>query len=130
MNLQFVLRNAAFAGVFLLSIGASRHASAATLTVNSTADTVAVDGQVTLREALNSANSDTDANEDVTASRDGDYATGGEDFINIVPPGFGMQTIVLGGSELSVQGKVTIFGITSSPSTGNAVPPPDSTSER
>lgn len=41
---------------------------AATLTVTSTADTIAVDGGVTLREAIESINAGANANADVVAS--------------------------------------------------------------
>ena len=48
-------------------------ASAAVITVTSTLDTVALDGVVTLREAINSAEANADANADVTATRTGGY---------------------------------------------------------
>src|SRR5687768_2392789 len=43
----------------------------ATLTVTGTGDTIAVDGAVTLREAITSANNNASVNDDVVA--DGDY---------------------------------------------------------
>ncbi len=55
-------------------------AHAATITVDSSGDTIAVDGQVTLREAITSANNNAHVNSDVTALRVNPY---GSDLINI-----------------------------------------------
>src|SRR5919107_3792133 len=50
---------AALAAGLTMSVVLARPAQAATLTVNSLADTTANDGQCTLREAITSANTDT-----------------------------------------------------------------------
>ena len=60
----------------------------ATITVTGTGDTIAVDGLVTLREAISSANSNTDLNADVVGV--GDY---GIDTINFNIAGTGVHTI-------------------------------------
>ena len=50
----------------------------AAVTVTGTGDTIAVDGVVTLREAIQSANTNADANADVTAQRSGTYLGSGD----------------------------------------------------
>jgi hypothetical protein len=69
----------------------------ATITVTSVADTVAVDGSVTLREAIASIDAGADADADVMADRTGAYQTGasGPDVIDFDIPGSGVQTIAL-----------------------------------
>jgi len=63
----------------------------AIITVTSTADTVAVDGVVTLREAILSVNAAADVNEDVTTNRFGAYGPSTTIHFNI--PGTGVHTI-------------------------------------
>ncbi len=86
----------------------------ATITVTSTADTEATDGFVTLREALDSMNAQSDVNADVTSNHaDGysdDAVTGTPDVINFNIAGAGVHTIAVTGSgEPSISG-VTING--------------------
>src|SRR6266851_7327692 len=64
-------------------------ASAATITVTGTGDTVAVDGAVTLREAITSINNAANVNADVVAV--GPYGTNDQIVFNI--PGTGLHTI-------------------------------------
>lgn len=71
----------------------------ATITVNSFADDMVVDGNVTLREAILAANTDT--------SVDGSVAGSGADTINFVPALAG-QTVNLNGTELAITETLTI----------------------
>ena len=73
----------------LLALAAMRPvAEAATITVTDTGDAIAVDGLVTLREAMTSANNNADVNADVVAA--GAYGT---DTINFNIAGTGVHTI-------------------------------------
>ncbi len=63
-------------------------AHAATITVTSNADTIAVNALVTLREAITSINAAADTNADVTANRVGAYGTSDTINFNITPTGF------------------------------------------
>jgi hypothetical protein len=73
----------------LLALAAMRPvAEAATITVTDMGDTVAVDGLVTLREAITSANNNANVNADVVAV--GPYGT---DTINFNIAGAGVHTI-------------------------------------
>ena len=65
-------------------------APAATITVTGTGDTIAVDGLVTLREAITSANNNASINSDVSAQSPGAY---GSDTINFNIAGAGVKTI-------------------------------------
>jgi uncharacterized repeat protein (TIGR01451 family)/CSLREA domain-containing protein len=87
----------------LIAAGATAGAAqAATITVNSLADTTATDAQCTLREALNNAN----GNSDTTG---GDCAAGsGADTIQFQAGLTG--SIVLGGTQLSITDSTTISG--------------------
>ena len=81
----------------------------ATIAVTGTGDTSAVDGVVTLREAITSVNDGVDVNADVLAS--GAYGTG--DTINFAIAGSGLQTINVTGSGLpDIVRRVTIDGFT------------------
>lgn len=84
----------------MLPLGASaRGVGSATITVNSTADTMAVDGQCTLREAIDNANANKQKNPDCAAGKGDDrivFSTGG--------------TIVLGDELPAVQDNLTIDG--------------------
>ena len=66
------------------------NAVAATITVTGTGDTIAVDGVVTLREAITSANNNASINSDVSAQSPGAY---GSDTINFNIAGAGVKTI-------------------------------------
>ena len=73
----------------VLALAVMRHGiEAATITVTGTSDTADVDGVVTLREAIYSANANLNFNADVVAS--GGY---GVDTINFNIPGAGVHTI-------------------------------------
>lgn len=73
------------------------------ITVNSPADSVAVDGLCTLREALTNANADSD-------TTGGDCPPGsGDDVIDFAVALQG-QTITLGGTELVISSNMTITG--------------------
>jgi titin len=75
--------------VALLQI--SGNAAAATITVTGTANTIAVDGSVTLAEAIASINAGSNTNADVVAS--GSYGT--NDTIAFAIPGAGAHTILV-----------------------------------
>jgi len=96
-----ILRNAGVA-LFLGSVllGTARKSEAATITVTSTADNTTADGQVTLREAIQAANTDT--------SVDGSTAGSGADTIAFAPTVTG--TITLGGTAITISSDVTISG--------------------
>ena len=83
-------------------------AHAATVTVTVTGDLVAVDGAVTLREALASINGGADLNADVVAI--GAYGT--DDRIEFVIPGAGVQTLQPGSSLPALAVPMTIDGYT------------------
>jgi len=80
---------------------------AATITVTGTGDTIAVDGAVTLREAITSANNNSNINADVVAS--GAYGT---DTINFNIAGAGVKTINVTAGLPTILGIVTINGYT------------------
>src|SRR5262245_19434965 len=77
----------------------------ATITVTGTGDTIAVDGLVTLREAIASANSDANVNTDVVAV--GAY---GADTINFNIAGAGVKTIIPATALPTITDQVTIDG--------------------
>src|SRR5689334_9363332 len=87
---------AGIAFVALLWLLHPLHTRAATITVNTTGDTIALDTFASLREAITSINNQADVNNDVTANRVGFYAsqTGGTpDVINFNISATGVQTI-------------------------------------
>jgi len=86
--LRRVTRNSLAGCALLLAITASATLQAATITVTSTGDTEQVDGFVTLREAVFSANANANINADVVAV--GPY---GADTINFNIAGPGVHTI-------------------------------------
>lgn len=90
-----------------------RLAHAATITVTSTADTIAADGQVTLREAITSANNNADLNADVTAHRSGAY---GNDTI-IFDPAVTPTITVVGNHLPAISDNLVISGSAISPLT-------------
>ncbi|HKV07553.1 MAG TPA: IPTL-CTERM sorting domain-containing protein [Thermoanaerobaculia bacterium] len=82
--------------VFTCALGAAWTAQAATITVNGTGDTVALDGSVTLREAIASFNGAANVNADVAPV--GSYGSGDTIAFNI--PGAGPHTILVGATPL------------------------------
>ena len=91
----------------------------ATITVTSAADTIAVDGKVTLREAITSINNGANVNSDVVAV--GAYGTNDTIVFNI--PGSGVQTINVTGSPLpSITRPVVIDGTTQTTNNGDTNP--------
>jgi hypothetical protein len=95
---------------FLLALGAVLPAltqAGATITVTGTGDTIAVDGVVTLREAITSANQNSNVNADVVAV--GVYGT---DTINFNIPGAGVKTINLTTSLPTLAAAIVIDGYT------------------
>ena len=90
----------------------------ATIAVTGTGDTIALDGVVTLREAITSVNGGAAVNADVVAS--GAYGT--NDTINFAIPGPGFQSITVTGSGLpAIVKTVTIDGFTQ-PGSGFGAP--------
>jgi hypothetical protein len=83
-------------------------ASAATIVVTGTGDTVAADGIVTLREAIASINAGANVNADVAAA--GIYGSG--DRINFAIPGAGVHTIALASALPTLAKPATIDGYT------------------
>ena len=96
-----------------------RAATAALVTVTGTGDTVAVDGLVTLREALTSVNGGANVNADVVAVA-GPYGT--VDTIQFTIPGAGPHTILVGATQLpTITQRVFMSGYTQPGSTGNTL---------
>jgi hypothetical protein len=91
-------------------------APAATLTVTGTGDTIAVDGLVTLREAITSANNDANVNADVIAV--GAYGT---DTIKFNIPGAGVKTIAPTSTLPAIIDPLTIDGYTQPGSSVNTL---------
>jgi hypothetical protein len=95
---------------------AAADAPAATITVTGTGDTIAVDGVVTLREAITSINNGANVNADVVPV--GAYGTNDQIVFNI--PGTGLQTISPNSNRPNITNPVIIDGYTqpgSSPNT-------------
>ncbi len=91
---------------------------AATVTVTGTGDSVAVDGAVTLREAMTSMNGGANTNADVVAV--GTYGTADTIAFNI--PGAGPHTITVGATPLpTLNVPVTIDGYTEPGSSANTL---------
>ncbi len=84
--------------VLTCALFTARPARPATVTVTGTGDTIAVDGSVTLREAITSVNGAGNVNADVVAV--GTYGTG--DTIAFSIAGGGPQTIAIGATPLPV----------------------------
>ena len=97
---------------------AARPAAAATITVTSTADTILVDGTVTLREAITSINNGSNVNADVVAS--GGY--GSNDTIAFSIPGSGVRVIAPITNLPALTRPVRIDGETQTASQGNGNP--------
>ena len=99
----------------LLALAATRPvAEAAIITVTDTGDTIAVDGLVTLREAITSANNNADVNADVGAV--GAYGT---DTINFNIAGTGVHTIAPFPALPTITDPVMIDGYTQPGSRAN-----------
>ncbi len=101
-------------GCFLALAAMLPGAEAATITVTDTGDTIAVDGLVTLREAITSANNNADVNADVVAV--GAYGT---DTIKFNIAGTGVHTIAPLAALPTITDPVIIDGYTQPGSTGN-----------
>lgn len=96
---------------------AAAEAPAATITVTSTGDAIAVDGVVTLREAITSIDNGADVNADVVAV--GPYGTNDQIVFNI--PGAGVQTIAPASNLPFVTKPVVIDGYTQPGSIPNSL---------
>lgn len=94
--------------LFLIFAGTIR---AATITVNSNTDTIAVNGLTTLREAITSINAGADVNADVTLTRVGAYGTNDTINFNILPAGTYLINVT-GSSLPTITKPVTIDGTT------------------
>ena len=105
-----------FAFGCVLAFAAMGSAPAATLTVTGTGDTIAVDGLVTLREAITSANNDANVNADVVAV--GAYGT---DTIKFNIPGAGVKTIAPTSTLPAITDPLTIDGYTQPGSSVNTL---------
>jgi Calx-beta domain len=106
--------------VALVGFGfASDDLVAATITVTSTADTTAVDGAVTLREAIVSINNGANVNADVVAV--GSYGSG--DLIDFAIPAAGVQTILLPAGLPAISKSLTIDGYSQPSAIPNSNPP-------
>ncbi len=90
----------------------------ATITVTGTGDTIAVDGLVTLREAITSANSNADINADVVGV--GAY---GVDTIAFNIAGAGVKTITPGSALPAITGPAIIDGYTQAGTSANTNAP-------
>jgi CSLREA domain-containing protein len=108
---------------------AAAPASAATITINSTGDAAANDGQCTLREAIGAANSDT-----ASGATAGECAAGasGLDAISFAIPGSGVRTIVVTSPFPVIHGPISIDGFTQAGSSPNSNGPglPDNSVHR
>src|SRR5262249_20312355 len=97
----------------------------ATITVTTAADTLAVDGSVSLREAIQSINQGGNANADVNAAG----AYGSNDTIRFAIPGTGPQTIHVGTTGLGALPAITrpvlIDGYTQQGASANTLPAGD-----
>jgi hypothetical protein len=91
-------------------------ANAATITVTGTGDAVAVDGLVTLREAITSINAGANTNADVVAGG----AYGASDTINFGIAGPGAHVILITGGLPNIIKPVTINGFSQGPGTANS----------
>jgi parallel beta-helix repeat protein len=87
------------ASIFVLAATAS----AKTITVTSTADTIALDGKITLREAITAANTN-------LPSGDAPKGDAGLDVINFNIPGGGVQTIILTSDLPPIGDPITLDG--------------------
>src|SRR3977135_4320346 len=100
------------------------NALAATITVTGTGDTIAVDGLVTLREAITSANNNASINVDVSAQSPVAY---GPANINFNIAGAGVKSIVPTAALPVITGPVTINGYSQAGSSMNTLAQADNT---
>lgn len=96
--------------LFLMVIAAN----ARTITVTSTGDTIAVDGVVTLREAITAANTN-------AASGDAPAGDPGQDVIKFNIPGSGVQTISPSSALPDITESITIDGYTQPGASANTL---------
>src|SRR5215470_4662483 len=100
----------------------------AQITVNTTADTIAIDGFASLREAITSINNQADVNGDVTLARVGGYAStagGTPDVINFDIPAAGVQTISATSALPTIVMPLTINGYSQAGASANTLPNAD-----
>jgi parallel beta-helix repeat protein len=105
----------------LAALGLAAPAHAATISVTTTADTIAIDGLASLREAITSINNQADVNGDVTLNRVGGYATapgGSADLIAFNITGAGVKTIAVTSAEPILTKPMAINGQTQPTATG------------
>jgi len=117
---SFGVRSIALAVVSLVLMPAQ----AAVITVNTTADTIAVTGFVSLREAITSINNQGDVNADVTANRVGAYASapgGIPDVINFNISGAGVHVISATSIEPPIRKPLTIDGYSQTGASANGL---------
>src|SRR5882724_5462407 len=107
-----------FAGLLFLFLLQPTAANGATITVTGTGDTVAVDGSVTLREAITSINNGANVNVDVVAV--GAYGT--SDTINFNIPGAGVHTIQPTSALPTTTHPVVINGYSQPGASANTLP--------
>ena len=103
--------------VALAAILAASYIRAATITVTGTGDAIAVDGAVTLREAITSINNGARVNADVVAA--GAYGT--NDQIAFAIPGSGVHTIAPTSALPAISRPMTIDGYTQPGSSPNSL---------
>src|ERR1700682_1321056 len=116
-QLRIGVTRCAFGCALLLALAAAQATThAATITVTGTGDTIAVDGLVTLREAITSANINANVNADVVAS--GAY---GAETINFNIAGAGVHTITPTAALPTITGILTINGYTQGVATVNTL---------
>lgn len=99
----------------IVLFAAARAGGAATITVTGTGDTIAVDGVVTLREAITSINNGANLNADVVAV--GAYGT--SDTINFNISGTGVHTITPASNLPTIMKAVLINGYSQSGASAN-----------
>jgi hypothetical protein len=105
-----------FAGLLFLFVLQPTAANGATITVTGTGDTVAVDGAITLREAITSINQGSNISDVVAV---GAYGT--NDTINFNIVGVGVKTINLGSPLPAIIKPLTINGYTQGFATANTL---------
>src|SRR2546423_12837084 len=108
-----------FTKVTAITLALAATASAATITVTDIGDTISVDGKVTLREAITSANNNASINTDVSSQNPGAYGT---DAINFNIPGAGVHTISPTAALPVITGPLSINGYTQGGSHENTLP--------
>ena len=108
-------------GSVLAALLVSAQAFAATITVNSTDDTViASDGKVTLREAITSINAGASADPDIVAQSPGTYGSGDTIAFNIA--GAGVHVITLATNLPNINKPVFINGYSQPGASANSNP--------